>query len=202
MESLGASGSGYFPGDDQQPIQGFNHPLSPLIPSAPVKAGPRPNFVYPGAVGGGGSGGGATTADGFTPVFIPNNRDKSQGGQQQLQFNQLSASEQLKLLIQQRKQQQQQQQQQKPAFPGLDATIRYQQENGDDSSPTLPSVEHIYDLLHENANKMPADFVYEYEDAPAVAVAEAPPAGLPEKTLFSRSTPRPKLTLDFDSGYC
>ena len=53
----------------------------------------------------------------------------------------------------------------------------------------------VYDLVAEK-NSAP-DF--EYRD-PVLDYEYADDYELPEKVLFSRSTARPKLTLDFDSG--
>lgn len=163
---------GYFPKED--PVIKFDHPIHPILlpPSSPVL--PPPDY---GRDRNFGSASSMTESfskqHGFQPVFIPNNRDKSQGGGVQgrpilnRDYSQITADR-------------------APAFPEIDATIRYENLELETRKPNLDfGAGYTENLSPADINQLYDEYMEAYD--------------LPENVLFSRSTAKPKLTMDVES---
>jgi len=178
---------GYFPTvEEEMPILKFDHPIHPILPpnlpiQPPQSADRSSNFYQqkskvPNQR--------PIKTEGFQPMFIPNNRDGNVRNPQSYDYNVLSQPEVIK--------------QKRPAFPGIDATIRNQYlEIPTDRTPpsldfedTSPGNEYAY---YENPQYVSE---YQYEDNPpyeAIPQYAQDYDYLPDNKFISRSTQRPSI---------
>ena len=152
---------GYFPAEETVPLIKFDHPIHPILlpPSSPVLP---PSRKYNTNFGDDGKGG-------FQPMFIPNTRDQSQlqvqGGQSLREYAEILRNRPTR-----------------PAFPEIDATIRYENLETETRKPSLDFTD---TTETSGPNQNAVDLNQFYEDYP----------DFKEPSIFRRSTEAPVITL-------
>ena len=157
---------GYFPEEENVPLIKFDHPIHPILlpPSSPVLP---PSRNYNTDFG--------DSKDGFQPMFIPNTRDQShqlqvQGHQTLRDYADIMRNKGPTTPP-------------RPAFPEIDATIRYENLETVTRKPALDFTDSTEKAAGQNQNSV--DLNQFYEDYP---VFKEPP-------IVRRSTEAPIITL-------